>query len=518
METTKTVIFGNTDTTGQAARELLKHGDEVIIATSQPAVNFEPEAAELLTEVTLDKLKVTPQGYDLTFAKGLQNISLKATRIVLCDDYQRLPEFARYGLTACDRVISLSEMVDDPEKRSLENGSVVFLTGIFRESNPLILRETMESAICLANDHKQKVYILTGNLKVAGQGLEALYREAKQAGVTLIKFNREKPAIEQAEKGGVTITFKDEITGHLFRLSPGLTIVDEILSASETTAKTAEILSIHQDPQGFAQTDNVHRIPISTNRRGVFAAGPSRAALAPEYQVMDIGNVSLAPAIQGKNNALPESVYAEIDPGQCVKCLTCYRICPFRAITVHGRRIQVEQNACEGCGICFAECPKCAIRMEGQAMCTPAQQIESEGPVKDVNTSEPTIFAFCCTRSAVQAAHLASTMGRARPEGLRMIEVPCSGMISAGCMLSAFQNGADGVLVLTCHEGNCHAEHGNRYAHQRTNYIVDLLGQVGLEKDRLLKSTLAANMGFEFSDIVNGFADTLKQMGPLRNK
>ena len=97
-----------------------------------------------------------------------------------------------------------------------------------------------------------------------------------------------------------------------------------------------------------------------------------------------------------------------------------------------------------------------------------------------------------------------------------MIEVPCSGMISTGCLMSAFQNGADGVMVLTCHEGNCHAEHGNTYAHQRTNHVADLLGQIGLEKDRLLKSTLAANMGAEFSDTVNAFVDTLKQMGPLR--
>jgi coenzyme F420-reducing hydrogenase delta subunit/Pyruvate/2-oxoacid:ferredoxin oxidoreductase delta subunit len=287
------------------------------------------------------------------------------------------------------------------------------------------------------------------------------------------------------------------------------------LSASETTAKTAETLSIHQDPQGFAQADNVHRIPISTNRRGVYAAGPSRTVLALEYQVMDIDNVSLGLAIQN-SEAVPEGVYADIDPGQCVRCLTCYRICPYRAITIHGRRVQVEQSACEGCGICFAECPKCAIRMDGKTVCTPAQQIESQGPVKAEKTSTPTIFAFCCTRSAVQAARLASSMGRSCPEGLRMIEVPCSGMISAGCLMSAFQNGADGVLVLTCHEGNCHSEHGNTFAHQRTTYVADLLGQIGLEKDRLLKSTLAANMGFEFSDIVNGFADTLKQMGPLR--
>jgi quinone-modifying oxidoreductase subunit QmoB len=521
METAKTVLFGNGEATKLVAEDLLHKGIEVIIATPQKEVFFDSAddvAAELLTGVTLKNCSVVNGGYALTFAKESKIISREAHRIVLCDDYKRVPEFSRYGLSACDQVISLSQFIAEPETFSRRDGSIVFLTGIYRESNALILRTTMESAKYLANDHAQKVYILTGNLKVAAQGLEALCREARLAGVTIVKFNREKPSIEQVENGGATITFKDEITDHLFRLSPGLTIVDEILCVSETTQKMAEMLSIDQDPQGFAQTGNVHRLPVSTNRRGVFVAGPSRAVLAPEYQAMDMDSVSLALAIQSPKNAVPGGAYAEIDSGQCVRCLTCYRICPYRAITIDGRRVQVKQKACEGCGICFAECPKCAIRMEGQTVCTPAQQIETGEPAKDANKLEPTIFAFCCARSAVQAAHLASSMGLGHPEGLRMIEVPCSGMISAGCLLDAFQNGADGVLVLTCHDGNCHAENGNTYAHQRTRYVGDLLGQIGLEKSRLLKSTLASNMGFEFSDIVNGFADTLKQMGPLRNK
>ena len=518
METAKTVLFGNGVATKLVAEDLLQKGIEVIIATSQPEVNFDPAAAELLTEVTLDRIRVTQQGYDLTFAKGSESISHHAARIVLCDDYRRVPAFSLYGLTACDQVVTLSQIVAEPEKFSKKDGSIVFLTGIYRESNALILREIMESAKCLAIDHEKKVYILTGNLKVGAQGLEALYRETRQAGVTIVKFNREKPAIEQLEKGHTTITFKDEITGHLFRLTPGLTVVEEKVAVSADTTELAGILAVRQDHDGFAQTDNVHRLPILTNRRGILVAGPSRALLDREQQAMDVGNITLACMAHEEPQTVTEAVHAEINPGQCVRCLTCYRICPYRAITIDGRRVQVERKACEGCGICFAECPKCAIRMEGQTVCTPAQQIETEEPAKDVKKLEPNIFAFCCARSAVQAAHLASSMGLRHPEGLRMIEVPCSGMISTGCLLSAFQNGADGVIVLTCHDGNCHAEHGNTYAHQRTSYVVDLLDQVGLEKGRLLKSTLASNMGFEFSDIVNGFADTLKQMGPLRNK
>ena len=91
-------------------------------------------------------------------------------------------------------------------------------------------------------------------------------------------------------------------------------------------------------------------------------------------------------------------------------------------------------------------------------------------------------------------------------------------MISTGDILNAFQNRADGVLVLTCHIDNCHAQEGNQHAQRRVESVLDILARIGLEKERLLKSTLASNMSAEFSAIVNGFAETLKKMGPALNR
>ena len=514
METAKTVIFGSGKAAGQVTRELLREGAAVIIATAQQEVSFDPEAAELLTEVTLAKIGVTREGYDLTFAKGAENISRHAARIVLCDDYQRIPEFARYGLTACDRVIALSKMVADPEKFSPKSGSVVFLTGIYRESNPLILRETMESAICLAKSRAQKVYILTGNLKVAAQGLEALYREARQAGVIVVKFSRAKPAIEQLEKGNATITFTDEITGHLFRLTPDLTVVDESVTASEATAKTAAVLAVHQDPDGFAQMDNVHRLPVLTNRRGILAAGPSRAVLDLEQQAMDAGNIAWACLTHtGPRTDTPDA-WAEINPGHCVRCLTCLRLCPFGAVAV-GARVQVAADLCEGCGICAAECPKGAINMRQPADEAPLEPFSSTDEIEATNDFQPAITAFCCSRSAAQAASLAGCLGYSLPAGLKINKVPCAGAISTNDLLKAFQEKADGVLVLTCHIGNCHAEEGNLHARRRVEEARHALNRVGLQQERLLRSTLAANMSAEFIEKITDFAQKLKKMGPL---
>ena len=514
MQKANTVIIGNGNTTAQAARELQQNGERVVIATSQPVVSFENNAAELLTGVTLDKLLVTPQGYDLKFVKDLENISRQADRIVLCDDYQRQPEFNRYGLKACDQVVSLSEVVTDSEKLSSKKGSVVFLTGIYKESHPLILQETLESSIRLATELKQKVYILTGNLQVGARGLEVLYREARRAGVIVVKFTREKPSIEQVENGRAAITFNDEITGHCFRLTPDLTVVDETLNASEDTVKTARMLAVHQDNDGFAQMDNVHRLPVLTNRRCILAAGPSRAVLDRDQLFMDVGNIGLACNAPEDLQTPTTDAFAEIDPGRCVRCLTCLRLCPFAAVVVDAR-VQVAANLCEGCGICAAECPKGAIDMRQPADASPVEQFNTTAKGEIMDDFQPEMIAFCCSRSAVQAASLAGCLGYKLPPGLNIIQVPCAGALSTGDLLNAFQNNADGVLVLTCHTGNCHAEEGNQHAGRRVKEARKALDRVGLIQERLLKSTLAANMSAEFIDTITCFADTLKKMGPL---
>ncbi len=101
---------------------------------------------------------------------------------------------------------------------------------------------------------------------------------------------------------------------------------------------------------------------------------------------------------------------------------------------------------------------------------------------------------------------------------LQIVEVPCAGSISREHLFSAFSKGADGVLVLTCHKGNCHSEYGNIYAHQRVDQLSENLSQIGFETERLVYKTLASNMGTEFAETVNAFEKAIFELGPSRLK
>ncbi len=61
----------------------------------------------------------------------------------------------------------------------------------------------------------------------------------------------------------------------------------------------------------------------------------------------------------------------------------------------------------------------------------------------------------------------------------------CSGMVSPDLVVRALSKGADGVLVLGCHLGECHYMEGNFNAAKRMAVIRNLLAFTGIDPERL---------------------------------
>jgi coenzyme F420-reducing hydrogenase delta subunit len=130
----------------------------------------------------------------------------------------------------------------------------------------------------------------------------------------------------------------------------------------------------------------------------------------------------------------------------------------------------------------------------------------------------PRIIAFLCQNSAYEAAEMARLFGDALPQGLQMIKVPCAGKVDVDYILTAFQAGADGVLILACHKDNCKSLRGNTFAGWRVEDTRRMLEEVGLEKERLQFATIASNMPVEFARIIREMEEEIQALGPNRIK
>jgi F420-non-reducing hydrogenase iron-sulfur subunit len=131
-------------------------------------------------------------------------------------------------------------------------------------------------------------------------------------------------------------------------------------------------------------------------------------------------------------------------------------------------------------------------------------------------TWEPNIVAFCCNWCAYAGADLAGVTRTQYPSNVRIVRVMCSGRVEPSMMLRCFQNGADGVMVLGCHIGDCHYQTGNRRAEKRVADVKEMLKNMGMSEDRLLLKWISASEGALFAQTCREFVDTVTGLGPLQ--
>ncbi len=119
------------------------------------------------------------------------------------------------------------------------------------------------------------------------------------------------------------------------------------------------------------------------------------------------------------------------------------------------------------------------------------------------------IVAFLCNWCSYEASMAAGSKRLSCPSDVVYIRVMCTGMINPQTVLSAFAGGADGVLILGCHPGDCHYREGNLHALKRTALLKNLLSQYGVDQRRLKLDWVSASESDRFAQIVNSFHEEI---------
>jgi F420-non-reducing hydrogenase iron-sulfur subunit len=128
---------------------------------------------------------------------------------------------------------------------------------------------------------------------------------------------------------------------------------------------------------------------------------------------------------------------------------------------------------------------------------------------------EPKVVAFMCNWCAYAGADNAGIARLKSPANILPIRVMCSGRVSPEMILRAFRSGADGVLVLGCHIGDCHYINANHRTAKRVPLLRNLLGYTGINPDRLRLDWVSSAEAPKFVRVTTEFVAKIRELGPL---
>ena len=94
----------------------------------------------------------------------------------------------------------------------------------------------------------------------------------------------------------------------------------------------------------------------------------------------------------------------------------------------------------------------------------------------------------------------------------------CTGRVDPEFVIEGFRSGADGIVILGCHPGDCHYKEGNYNAIRRFSLLRRVLGQFGIGKERLRLEWISACESGKFVETLHEMVKEIKAIGPLNRK
>lgn len=504
------VLVVGGDNNGRELTEQLTHeGFEALLVDNTGGSELSA-GAKCLPATTLEEIQGFVGGFEAALGSPSGRRTERVGLIVAAQPAQNIPKYAEYGIHPSERVISLSDLEiavasgTTPTKPAGEWLHVVFLCGLAGESDPALFARVFEAIDSLRKTRVVQPYVFTRHVKVAAAGLERRYREIREGGTLFFKFDAGGPVLEQTPDG-LTIIFTDPLLGLEMELVPDLLVVDECHRPHPSLKPFLDAIPSAAVTAPFLQPESTRFPGVKTPKVGILALGPARGIFGPDSTESDIAAAVVAARtldLDENPPGLPGPPV--IDPAKCTICLTCVRLCPHGAISFQ-KRAEADPVSCMRCGICAVECPMQAITL---APVTGESDIVGKitaGLAQTTDTGK--IAAFLCRRSAARAMESAGVEIR---KSLLPIVAPCAGTVDPVHILTAFLEGARGVLVAGCHTGNCASIYGTVLAAGRSEQTRLMLEEAGVDPGRFMFTTLASNTPGDFVRAVTKLERTIE--------
>jgi coenzyme F420-reducing hydrogenase delta subunit len=131
-------------------------------------------------------------------------------------------------------------------------------------------------------------------------------------------------------------------------------------------------------------------------------------------------------------------------------------------------------------------------------------------------TSKPLVLAICCSECGHTAVDSSGMAMMEYPANVRVMKVPCTGILQVHQLLEAFKAGAQGVMVVGCKTDGCHYEVGSPKTKKKVDLAKTLLKEYGIEPERLEMFNLVFIEGDKFAEAAHEMTEKLEKLGSLQ--
>jgi len=344
----------------------------------------------------------------------------------------------------------------------------------------------MKHAVDIAeNIEDTGIAIIHKDIRLTGKYYEDYYYRAEDLGVNLLRGDVQ--LLTQNRDGSLSIDVSTPTETQSMNVD--LVVLSTGMEPSKGTEQLAKTLGITLSQDNFFAERGPKLEPLDTTVEGIYICGACHGPKDIQESITQaLGASSRIASLLIKGDMEIDQAKASVDHDICVACGACASACPFNAIKWKAfGRPEVIEAACEGCGICAAVCPVSAMQLKHYKddQLTPTIRGLLNPKWDDPKNDEPVIITFACQWCSYAAADAAGTMGMEYPENVRIIRVPCTGRVDALHIVTAFKEGADGVIISGCLPDQCNYLDGNLKAIDRVDIMKKTLDVLGIGGERL---------------------------------
>lgn len=368
-------------------------------------------------------------------------------------------------------------------------------------------------------DPSADVTICYIDIRTTGREHEYYYEKAREMG---IKFVKGRPTeISHDPDGNVLVVdVEDAILRKLLELEADLVVLATAMVPAEGTQELAKTLGVELGEDGFFKEYNAKLRPTETKLRGIFLCGGATFPKdAPTTSLQAHSAAMKAAKFLNTGKIVKDQRTAIVNEEYCGDCEFCPVTCPFNAISLVSKEkdhfvAQVSDLQCEGCGICVGTCPVNAIELRHMR---PNQMAAQMKALMSINgTSKPLVLAICCSECGHTAVDSSGMAMMQYPANVRIMKVPCTGILRVQQFLEAFKAGAQAVMVVGCKSDGCHYEVGSPKTQKKVALAKILLKEFGIEPERLEMFNFVYIEGDKFAEAARTMTERVERLGSIQ--